>query len=77
MEITFPGGVAVNADFKGFTVATDQPAANGGENLEPSPFDLFLAFLQEFFFDSRIIESRVLQKIVVILNCCYWRSKFM
>ena len=43
MEITFPGGVAVNAEFDGFTVASDQPASNGGNNLAPSPFKLFLA----------------------------------
>lgn len=43
MEMTFPGGVAVNANFDDFTVATDQPTSNGGENLAPSPFKLFLA----------------------------------
>ena len=43
MEITFPGGVAVNADFDGFTVSTDQPADNGGKNTAPNPFKLFLA----------------------------------
>ncbi len=43
MEITFPGGVAVNANFDGFTVNSDQPAENGGKNAAPSPFKLFLA----------------------------------
>ena len=43
MDITFPGGVAVNADFDGFTVNTDQPEANGGDNTAPNPFKLFLA----------------------------------
>lgn len=43
MEITFPGGVAVNANFDGFTVPTDQPEGNGGQNAAPSPFRLFLA----------------------------------
>lgn len=42
MEITFPGGVAVDAGFKGFTVHTDQPAPLG-EGGGPQPFDLFLA----------------------------------
>lgn len=45
MEITFPGGVAVEASFDGFTVRTDQPLSRGGKNSAPSPFDLFLASL--------------------------------
>lgn len=43
MEITFPGGLGVNAAFKGFTVPTDQPAEQGGGGSAPAPFDLFLA----------------------------------
>jgi len=42
MEITFPGGVAVDASFKGFAVHTDQ-AAPLGAGSGPQPFDLFLA----------------------------------
>lgn len=42
MEITFPGGLAVNASFKGFTVATDQRPDHGGGGSAPEPFDLFL-----------------------------------
>ena len=45
MEITFPGGKKVNALWKGFEIATDQPAAGGGDGSAPSPFDLFLASL--------------------------------
>jgi len=45
MEIVFPGGVAVEARHKGFSVRTDQPEAAGGENSAPSPFDLFLVSL--------------------------------
>lgn len=45
MKITFPGGLAVNAGFKGFTVATDQRVENGGGGTAPEPFDLFLASL--------------------------------
>jgi putative redox protein len=45
MEITFPGGVAVEARFADFSVRTDQPVANGGQNSAPAPFDLFLASL--------------------------------
>jgi len=43
MEIYFPGGKRVYADYGGFTVETDQPVAGGGENSAPAPFDLFLA----------------------------------
>jgi putative redox protein len=43
MEITFDGGKVVTAHFKEHSIKTDQPAAQGGENSAPSPFDLFLA----------------------------------
>ncbi len=45
MKITFPGGVAVHAAFKGFTVTTDQGVDHGGGGTAPEPFDLFLASL--------------------------------
>ncbi len=45
MKITFPGRLRVEAAFKGFTVATDQSLAHGGEETAPEPFDLFLASL--------------------------------
>jgi putative redox protein len=41
--VTFPGGLKVDASYKGFTVKTDQPVHQGGEGSAPSPFDLFLA----------------------------------
>lgn len=44
MEISFPGGVAVEARFDGHVVRTDQPTPLGGGSA-PSPFDLFLASL--------------------------------
>lgn len=43
MVLTFPGGVAVDASWKGHTIRTDQPERDGGRNDAPSPFDLFLA----------------------------------
>jgi ribosomal protein S12 methylthiotransferase accessory factor len=43
MEITFPGGARVDANFGPFTVATDQPPFGGGEGSAPTPFALFLA----------------------------------
>ena len=45
MEITFPGGKKVNAQWHGFEIKTDQPASGGGEGASPTPFDLFLASL--------------------------------
>lgn len=60
MEISFPGGVAVNAAFDGFSVATDQPLASGGTNAAPSPFALFLASLGTCagFFALRFCQQR-------------------
>ncbi len=43
MEITFPGGARVDADYGGFTIQTDQPLQGGGEGAAPTPFSLFLA----------------------------------
>jgi len=42
IEVSFPGGVRVDAAFKGFTVKTDQPVKDGGGGTAPAPFDLFL-----------------------------------
>jgi ribosomal protein S12 methylthiotransferase accessory factor len=43
MEITFPGGARVDANFGPFTVQTDQPPLGGGEGLAPTPFAVFLS----------------------------------
>jgi ribosomal protein S12 methylthiotransferase accessory factor len=43
MEIFFPGNKRVNAAFNGFTVMTDQPKDNEGDNSAPEPFALFFA----------------------------------
>ncbi len=43
MNIYFPGGKRVYADYGGFTIETDQPARGGGADSAPAPFDLFLA----------------------------------
>ena len=43
MPITFPGGVAVEANFEGTTIRTDQPEKYGGGGTAPAPFELFLA----------------------------------
>ncbi len=41
--IKLNGNTKVSAEYKGFTINTDQPVQAGGENSAPSPFDLFLA----------------------------------
>jgi ribosomal protein S12 methylthiotransferase accessory factor len=43
MEITFEGGKVVTAFKDGHVIRTDQPLDNGGTNIAPAPFDLFLA----------------------------------
>ncbi len=43
IEITFPGGVVVQATHGSHTVCTDQPAPAGGTDSAMSPFDLFLS----------------------------------
>lgn len=60
IDITFPGGVAVEAHFRGFTVRTDQPAGAGGDDSAPSPFDTFLASLGTCagFFALRFCQQR-------------------
>jgi putative redox protein len=45
MNITFPGGKKVNAEWNGRVIATDQPEGAGGEGSAPTPFDYFLASL--------------------------------
>lgn len=43
MDMSFPGGLEVHAEVKGFTVRTDQPEKVGGGGTASAPFDLFLA----------------------------------
>lgn len=60
MEITFPGGVAVEARYDNFVIRSDQPESGGGDNSAPSPFDLFLASLGNCagFFALRFCQQR-------------------
>jgi uncharacterized OsmC-like protein len=43
MMINFPGDKRVNSTYKGFTVKTDQPKSEGGDDSAPEPYDLFLS----------------------------------
>jgi len=45
IEVSFPGGVEVDAHFHGYSIHTDQPEKAGGRGSGPAPFDLFLASL--------------------------------
>ena len=76
MQISFPGGVAVNAAFKGFEVITDQPAANGGENSAPSPLDLFLVSLGTCagFFALRFCQQRDIDTSGMALSADFQRD---
>jgi len=42
MRVFFPGGMRVDAEYRGFVIKTDQPRYEGGDGSAPSPFDLFL-----------------------------------
>ena len=42
-NITFDGNKKVSAHFREFTIHTDQPEKDGGENTAPSPLEHFLA----------------------------------
>ena len=43
IEVTFPGGKRVTANFLDHQVHSDQPQKAGGDGSAPSPFDLFFA----------------------------------
>jgi putative redox protein len=60
IQVHFPGGKRVQAEFKGHTVLTDQPVPAGGEDAAPSPYDLFLASLATCagFFALNFCQSR-------------------
>lgn len=67
MRISFPGGVAVDAEVGGHRIRTDQPLRAGGRDSAPAPFDLFLAsigtcagFYALRFCQERRIDAREL-----------------
>jgi putative redox protein len=45
LKVVFGENYRIDVDFKGFTVKTDQPVRDGGDNTAPSPFDYFLVSL--------------------------------
>ena len=77
MQIRFPGGVAVEADFGGFTIRTDQPVDSGGEGSAPSPFALYLASLGTCagFFALRFCQQRELETTGLALTMSVERDE--
>ena len=45
IPVSFPGGARIETTLGRHTIVTDQPAAHGGADDGPSPYDLFLASL--------------------------------
>ena len=45
MNVRLAGGQKIFADYKGFTIQTDQSVKDGGDNSAPTPSDLFFASL--------------------------------
>jgi len=61
IEVSFPGGVAVDATLRNHVIHTDQPAPAGSDS-GPSPFDLFLASIATCmgFYALRFCQERSL-----------------
>lgn len=71
MEVSFPGGKKVDAQFEGFTIKTDQNKKDGGDDTAPTPTFLFLASLGTCagiyalnFCESREIDSAKLKLVL-------------
>ena len=60
MRVRFAEKRKVDAEFDGFTVATDQPVDEGGDGSAPAPFDLFIASIATCagFYVLRFLQTR-------------------
>ena len=60
INVTFEGGVKVDAHFREFTIKTDQPVKAGGEGTAPDPFSVFLSSIAACagFFIARFCNTR-------------------
>jgi ribosomal protein S12 methylthiotransferase accessory factor len=62
VTVSFPGGVAVDASYKGHAIHTDQPREDGGFDSAMSPFDLFFVSMATCmgFYALRFCQQREL-----------------
>ena len=60
IDVTFPGGLRVDAQLAGHTVSSDQREMHGGDGGAPPPFDLFLASIATCmgFYALRFCQQR-------------------
>lgn len=60
MNVRFPQGVVVEAEWKNHVIRTDQPERDGGSDSAPAPFDLFLASIATCagFYALRFCQER-------------------
>lgn len=60
IDVTFPGGLKVDAHIAGHTVHSDQREKHGGDGDAPPPFDLFLAAIANCmgFYALRFCQQR-------------------
>lgn len=60
IDVTFPGGLAVDAHVAGHIVHSDQRERHGGDGTGPPPFDLFLASIATCmgFYALRFCQQR-------------------
>ena len=76
MQITFPGGVAVEADIDGTSIRTDQPVRHGGGGTAPAPFELFLASIGTCagYYALRFCQERQIPTEGLALSMTWERS---
>jgi len=62
VTVSFPGGVVVEASYKGHSIRTDQPIDAGGGDSAMSPFDLLFASIATCmgFYALRFCQQRSL-----------------
>lgn len=63
IDVTFPGGQAVDAHIAGHLLHTDQRERHGGDGTGPPPFDLFLASIATCmgFYALRFCQQREIE----------------
>ncbi len=76
MQITFPGGVAVEADIDGTSIRTDQPVRHGGGGTAPAPFELFLTSIGTCagYYALRFCQERQIPTEGLALSMTWERS---